>query len=59
MSDFAKAVGMETHAMLDSLLLKALEYIHYKGKEAANNARDSWNHANEKISKNDEPLTSH
>ena len=37
-SDFAKAVGIETPATLDSLLLKTWAYIQYKEKEAANNA---------------------
>ena len=39
-SDFAKVVGIETPAMLDSLHLKSQVYMQYKEKEAANNAKE-------------------
>ena len=57
-SDFAKAVGIETLATLDSLLLKAQAYIQYEEKEAANSARESRNRESARPSKNDEPSTS-
>ena len=58
-SDFTKAVGIETPATLNSLILKEQAYLHYKEKEAANNARESRNIESAKSSKNDEPSTSH
>ena len=45
-SDFAKAVGIETPATLDALLLKAQAFIRYEEREAANIARDSGHQAN-------------
>ena len=57
-NDFAKAVGIETPAMLDSLLLKAQAYIQYKEKEAANNSIESRHRESAKSSRSDEPSTS-
>ena len=57
-SDFAKAVGIETPATLDSLLLKAQAYIQYEEKEPANNAQESRHRESVKPSINDEHSTS-
>ena len=58
-SDFAKAAGIETPITLDSLLLKAQEYIQYEEKEAVNNSQESRHGESVKPSRNDEPSTSH
>ena len=57
-SDFAKVVGIETPATLDSLLLKAQAYIQYEEKEAANSARESRHRESAKSSRNEEPSIS-
>ena len=57
-SDFSKAVGIETPATLDALLLKVQAYIQYEEKEAANTARDSRHQENAKSSKHDDSSTS-
>ena len=57
-NDFAKVVGIETPATLDSLLLKTKAYIQYEKKEVVNNARESRHRESAKSSKNDEPSTS-
>ena len=56
--NFAKAVGIESPATLDSLLVKAQAYIQYEEKEAANNAKNSKNRETAKSSRSDEPSTS-
>ena len=57
--EFSKAVGIETPAMLNSLLLKAQAYIQYEEKEAANSSRESRHKGSAKPSRNDEPLAFH
>lgn len=44
--DFAKAVGIDTPATLDTFFLKVHSYIQYEEKEAAHAARDSRHEQN-------------
>lgn len=53
-SDYAKAVGIETPAMLDAFFLKAQAYIQYEEKEVAHTARDSRQQEDAKYTKHEE-----
>ncbi|XP_058786210.1 uncharacterized protein LOC131660868 [Vicia villosa] len=53
-SDFAKAVGIDTPAILDKFFLKAQAYIQYEEKEAAHAVRNSKQEENSKSSQQDD-----
>ena len=53
-SDFAKVVGIETPATLDSLFLKAQTYIRYEEKGATNSAMELRHKESAKSLKNNE-----
>ncbi|XP_058784451.1 uncharacterized protein LOC131659257 [Vicia villosa] len=53
-SDFAKAVGIETHVTLEEFFLKAQAYIQYEEKEAAHAVRNSRQEENTKGARQDD-----